>query len=411
MSLWQKSCVECHCANFLICLACSRMKIISAKKSSPPHLPRRIGIIAFPDSQILDISGPLAVFNEASRQVQKHSEGKQAAYQIELISTAANKLVDCYCGVSLTAHTDFRSAAANYDTLLVAGGYGVMQAATIDGFLPWLQKQAGTARRVGSVCSGAVVLAAAGLLDGRRATTHWYYCQQIAQQFPKVNFDADPIFIRDGNIYTSAGVTAGIDLALALVEEDLGADIALFVARALIVFLRRPGSQSQFSQSLSLQTSDRKPLRELQAWLLENLREPLTVEQMADRVGMSPRNFARVFTEQLGMPPARFVSQIRLETARRRLEESSQSIEIIAEECGFGSTESMRSAFQRVLRVSPQDYRNRFYLTEEKEPDNEPFIQPPRLSQSHNGSNHQHRIHQPTGKSERSKIRHDHSGT
>jgi transcriptional regulator GlxA family with amidase domain len=375
------------------------MKSISAKKSLPQHTARRIGIVAFPESQILDISGPLAVFNEASRQMQRHSENKQAAYQIELISTTADKFVDCYCGVSLTAHSDFRSSAGNYDTLLIAGGYGVMRAATIDGFLPWLQKEAGTARRVGSVCSGAAVLAAAGLLDGRRATTHWYYCQQIAEHFPAVKFDADPIFIRDGNVYTSAGVTAGIDLALALVEEDLGADMALYVARALVVFLRRPGSQSQFSQSLSLQTSDRKPLRELQAWLLENLREPLTVEQMADRVGMSPRNFARVFTEQLGMPPARFVSQIRLEAARRRLEESLQSIELIAEECGFGSTESMRSAFQRVLHVSPQDYRNRFYLIEEKEPDNGSFIQPPRLSQSYDGSNPRHRFYQSTGKS------------
>jgi transcriptional regulator GlxA family with amidase domain len=372
-------------------------------------LTRRIGILAFPDSQILDISGPLAVFNEASRIVEKHSEGKQAAYQIELLSTTGNKLVDCYCGVSLTAHSEFRATRGNYDTLLVAGGYGVMQAATIDGLLPWLRKQARAARRIASVCSGAVVLAAAGLLDGRRATTHWHYCQQIAEQFPAVRFDADPIFIRDGNVYTSAGVTAGIDLALALVEEDLGAEMALFVARALVVFLRRPGSQSQFSQALSLQKADRQPLRELQAWLLENLREPLTVEQMAERVCMSPRNFARVFSEQLGTTPARFVSQIRLEAARRRLEESSQSIERIAEECGFGSTESMRSAFQRVLRVSPQDYRNRFYLIEERESDHESFVQPPRLSQGLYGRNHQHRLHKAAGKSERSKPRREHS--
>jgi transcriptional regulator GlxA family with amidase domain len=385
------------------------MKNSTAKKSAARQVTRRIGIIAFPDSQILDISGPLSVFNEASRQVQKHSAGKQAAYQIELISTTADRLVDCYCGVSLTAHTDFRASAGNYDTLLIAGGYGVMQAATLDRFLPWLRKQAKASRRIGSVCSGAVVLAAAGLLDGRRATTHWYYCQQIARQFPAVKFDADPIFIRDGNVYTSAGVTAGIDLALALVEEDLGAELALFVARALVVFLRRPGSQSQFSHALSLQTSDRKPLRELQAWLLENMRQPLTIEQMADRVAMSPRNFARVFTEQLGITPARFVSQIRLEAARRRLEESSQSIELIAEECGFGSTESMRSAFQRLLRVSPQDYRNRFYLIEEKEPDHESFVQSPRLPQSHDGRNHQHRIHQPAGQSARSKTRREHS--
>jgi transcriptional regulator GlxA family with amidase domain len=383
---------------------------MAAMKSSRAKQPvglsriRRVGIVAFGESQILDISGPLAVFSEVSRQLQRLSQGEQAGYQIELISTTEDRLVDCYCGVSLTAHRDFRSARGAYDTLLVAGGYGVMQCTGIAGFLPWLRRQAGAARRIGSVCSGAMVLAAAGLLDGRRATTHWHYCQAIAEQFPAVHFDADPIFIRDGNVYTSAGVTAGIDLALALVEEDFGAEMALFVARALVVFLRRPGSQSQFSHSLSLQISDRKPLRELQTWLLENLRQPLTVEQMAGQVGMSPRNFARVFSEQLGITPSRFVTQIRLEAARRRLEESLQSIEIIAEECGFGSSESMRSAFQRLLRVSPQDYRNRFNLIEEMESDHESFLQSPRLSQGLDGRNHQHRIHQPTGKFERSKA-------
>ncbi|MEW6737059.1 MAG: GlxA family transcriptional regulator [Acidobacteriota bacterium] len=338
------------------------MKSTSSKRLLPLPVTRRIGIIAFPSSQILDISGPLAVFNEASRQFQERSKADQPAYQIELISTEPDRLVNCYCGVNITAHSDFRTANGDFDTLLVAGGYGVVQAEEIVGFLPWLRKKAEVARRIGSVCSGVVVLAAAGLLDGRRATTHWRYCQQIAEQFPNVRFDPDPIFIRDGNIYTSAGVTSGIDLALALIEEDLGADLALFVARALVVFLRRPGSQSQFSASLSLQTSNRTPLRELQAWLLDNLDKPLTVEQLAARVGMSPRNFARVFTEQIGITPSRFVTQLRLEAARRRLEESSQSIEVIAEECGFGSTESMRSAFQRMLHVSPQDYRNRFYL-------------------------------------------------
>lgn len=392
-------------------LSMAWMKSNSAKSSATLQKTRRVGILAFPDSQILDISGPLAVFSEASRQLQRYSEGRQPAYQIEVISTSPDKLVDCYCGVSLTAHSDFRSVKGDYDTLLVAGGYGVMQCTTIAGCLPWLRKKAAAARRVGSVCSGAVVLAAAGLLDGRRATTHWYYCQQIAQQFPAVCFDPDPIFIRDGKVYTSAGVTAGIDLALALVEEDLGAELALYVARALVVFLRRPGSQSQFSHTLSLQTSDRKPLRELQAWLLENLRQPLTVEQMADHVGMSPRNFARVFSEQLGITPSRFVTQIRLEAARRRLEESLQSIEIIAEECGFGSAESMRSTFQRLLRVSPQDYRNRFNLIEERESDNESFNQSPRFSQGLDGRNPQRQFHQPAGNFERSNPRREPSHT
>jgi len=238
--------------------------------------------------------------------------------------------------VNITAQNDFRSVRGKFDTLLIAGGYGVAQIETITGFLPWLRKTSKSARRIGSVCAGAFALAAAGLLDGRRATTHWRYCQQMAALFPAVQIDPDPIFICDGNVYTSAGVTAGIDLSLALVEEDWGAELALLVARALVVFLRRPGSQSQFSASLSLQASDRTPLRELQVWILDNLSEPLSVGQMAERVGMSPRNFARVFAEQTGVTPARFVTQVRVETARRRLEESSQSVELIAEECGFG---------------------------------------------------------------------------
>src|SRR5262249_5409814 len=236
----------------------------------------------------------------------------------------------------------------------------------------------------------------------------------MAELFPAVQIDPDPIFICDGNVYTSAGVTAGIDLSQALVEEDWGAELALLVARALVVFLRRPGSQSQFSATLSLQTSDRAPIRELQAWLLDNLREPLTVEQMAARAGMSPRNFARVFTEQVGATPARFVMQIRVEAARRRLEESSQSIELIAEECGFGSTESMRGVFQRLLRVSPQEYRKRFHLAQQGEQNDESArgeqndgsnTRSPRLPQRSDGRDHQRRLRRAAGKPGKGKNR------
>jgi transcriptional regulator GlxA family with amidase domain len=379
-------------------------------KPSPPnnmHQPaaRRIGIIAFPGSQILDIAGPLAVFTEANRFCRGDFKAKQEAYQVELISTESDRLIDCYCGVNLTAKTDFRSVRGKFDTLIIAGGYGVMQVEKIAGLLPWLRKASNGSRRIGSVCSGAFALAAAGLLDGRRATTHWYYCQQMAERFPAVQFDPDPIFIRDGAVYTSAGVTAGIDLSLALIEEDLGAELALLVARALVVFLRRPGSQSQFSATLSLQTSDRAPTRELHVWLLDNLREPLTVEQMAARVGMSPRNFARIFAEQVGVTPARFVVQIRVEAARRRLEESSQSIELIAEECGFGSTESMRDAFQRLLRVSPQEYRKRFYLIEQGEQNDEPRDQSSQLPQNNGGRGHQRESRQRTGETAKRRSR------
>ena len=370
---------------------------------------RRIGIVGFPGSQILDIAGPLAVFTEANQFCREGFNLKglkgRPAYQIELISTESDRLVDCYCGVNITAQNDFRRVSGKFDTLLIAGGYGVAQIENITGFLPWLRKISKSTRRVGSVCAGAFALAAAGLLDGKRATTHWYYCQQMAESFPAVRIDPDPIFICDGNIYTSAGVTAGIDLSLALVEEDFGAELALLVARALVVFLRRPGSQSQFSASLSLQATDRAPLKELQSWALDNLSEPLTVEQMAGRVGMSPRNFARVFNEQTGVTPARFVTQIRVETARRRLEESSQTVERIAEDCGFGSAESMRSSFQRLLRVSPQEYRKRFQITERGEPKDGPISKSPRLRQGSDGRDRQRRLQPSAGKSGKGKNR------
>jgi transcriptional regulator GlxA family with amidase domain len=215
-------------------------------------------------------------------------------------------------------------------------------------------------RRVASVCTGAMLLARAGLLDGRRATTHWNWCQTLIKRAPRAEIDPDPIFVRDENVYTSAGVTAGMDLALALVEEDHGSRLALQVARNLVLYLRRPGGQSQFSAALSLQLTDRKPLRELEAWVLDNLHKPLTVAVLAQRVAMSSRNFARVFTKEMKTTPAKFVERLRVESARRRLEESQNSMETIADECGFGNVNSMRNVFQRTLKIAPGQYRRHF---------------------------------------------------
>jgi transcriptional regulator GlxA family with amidase domain len=205
-----------------------------------------------------------------------------------------------------------------------------------------------------------MLLARAGLLDGRRATTHWNWCEVLIRRAPRAHVDPDPIFIRDENVYTSAGVTAGMDLALALVEEDHGSRLALKVARNLVLYLRRPGGQSQFSAALSLQLTDRKPLRELEAWVLDNLNKPLTVPLLAERVGMSPRNFARVFINEMKTTPGKFVERLRVEAARRRLEESQNSMEIIATECGFGNVNSMRNVFQRALKIPPGQYRRHF---------------------------------------------------
>src|SRR6202035_2111180 len=237
------------------------------------------------------------------------------------------------------------------DTLLITGGDAVEADQTGFGVVQWIRKHSQSIRRLGSVCTGAMLLARTGLLDGRKVTTHWKWCGILASRYPQVQVDPDPIFIRDGNIYTSAGVTAGMDLALALVEEDHGSRLALEVARDLVLYLRRPGGQSQFSAALSLQATDRKPLRDLEAWVLDNLNKPLTVPVLAERVAMSPRNFARVFTKEMKTTPAKFVERLRVESARRRLEESQNSMETIAGECGFGNVNSMRNVFQRTLKI------------------------------------------------------------
>jgi transcriptional regulator GlxA family with amidase domain len=211
-----------------------------------------------------------------------------------------------------------------------------------------------------SVCTGAFLLAEAGLLDGRRVTTHWAYCSALAAKYPAIRVEEDPIFVRDGNIATSAGVTAGIDLALALVEDDLGRDAALDIARHLVVFLRRPGNQAQFSAQLAGQLANREPLRDVQRWIADHPAADLSVETLASQASLSPRQFARAFAAEVGMPPGRYVDRVRLETARRRLEDTADGVEQTARSCGYGTPEAMRRAFLRTLGVSPDEYRRRF---------------------------------------------------
>ncbi len=246
------------------------------------------------------------------------------------------------------------------DTLLIAGGIGTKRYCAHPPLLRWIRRQAGWVRRLGSVCTGSFFLAEAGLLKGRRATTHWGWCGRMARQYPDVRLEPDTIFVRDGSIYTSAGVTAGMDLALALVEEDHGREVALQVARELVMFLRRPGGQSQFSAQLAVQLAEREPLRDLQAYILDHPRADLSVETLAGRVGMSPRNFARVFAREVGTTPARFIATTRVETARRLLEETSDDLEKVCDLSGLGSTESMRRAFLRAVGIPPSRYRERF---------------------------------------------------
>ena len=316
--------------------------------------------VSGPKVEILDLVGPLQVFARASDMYTRANPGAPSIYSVEVVSISSSRSLIANCGVRITADRTFREVRGKIDTLLVAGGDAIEQNEINAEAVRWLKRISTRIRRVGSVCTGAMLLARAGLLDGRRATTHWNWCQTLIKRAPRARVERDPIFVRDENVYTSAGVTAGMDLALALVEEDHGSRLALQVARNLVLYLRRPGGQSQFSAALSLQLTDRKPLLELEAWVLDNLQKPLTVPLLAQRLAMSPRNFARVFTKEMKTTPAKFVERLRVEAARRRLEESHNSMETIADECGFGNVNSMRNVFQRTVKIAPGQYRRHF---------------------------------------------------
>ena len=312
-------------------------------------------MLTFPAVQLLDVTGPVQVFSSANDLVV--AAGGAPPYRLRLV-TQGNEGVLSSAGVALAASPLNRRGDA-LDTLIVAGGQGVEAAATNPALVDWVRQRATQARRVASVCTGAFLLAAAGVLDGRRAVTHWKDCARLAQRFPAVRVEPDPIFICDGSVWTSAGVTAGIDLALALVEEDLGRAVALAVARYLVVFLKRPGGQAQFSATLALQAADDK-FRALHDWINGHLANDLSLPVLADQASMSERSFSRRYAEATGQTPARAIERLRVEAARHLLSESRQPIKRIAQRCGFGSEETMRRSFLRLVAVTPQDYRDRF---------------------------------------------------
>jgi transcriptional regulator GlxA family with amidase domain len=263
-------------------------------------------------------------------------------------------------GLVLMPDAAVREVRGKVDTLLVAGGAGTPEAMRDPKLLIGIARLARNARRITSVCSGAFLLAEVGLLDGKRATTHWSACDIFARRYPTIDVDPDPIYTRDGNIWTSAGVTAGMDLALALVEDDLGRDTALAIARRLVLFLRRPGNQSQFSAQLAAQTADRDGLRQVQRWIADHPDDDLSVTALSRRAGMSERHFARSFRDEIGVTPARYVEQVRIEAARRLLEETDEGVDAVARRCGFGTSETLRRSFLRLLHLSPAEYRRRF---------------------------------------------------
>jgi transcriptional regulator GlxA family with amidase domain len=305
--------------------------------------------------QVLDVTGPLQVFESANRWAL--AAGKPAPYATHVVSSAASP-VRSWAGVSLVTEP-LTPMKQPVDTLIVSGGDGVRAAVADAQLIAWLRERAAMARRVASVCTGAFLLAACGLLDGRRAVTHWEAGATLARLHPAVDVEMDPIYIEDGRVWTSAGVTSGIDMSLALVERDLGHAAAMGVARSLVVFLKRPGGQAQFSAILELQTGDAR-FDTLHGWIADNLGADLSVGALAGKVGMSERSFVRHFTRLIGATPARAVERLRVEAARELLSTTGLSVKRIAQRCGFGTEETMRRSFLRQIAVVPQDYRRRF---------------------------------------------------
>ena len=325
---------------------------------------RHIGMLAFAGCEILDVCGPLDIFSYANVILQQLGKTSKPVYSFEILAEQAGPVATTF-GVQLVANRAFNEAGDEFDTLIIAGGAIAPSARENRAMIDWIGQRALTARRVASICTGAFLLAECGMLNGLRATTHWLFCDQFAQEYPEVQVEPDRIFIRENAIYTSGGITAGIDLALALVEEDWGSEIANRVARFLLVFFRRPGGQSQFSSFIPVEAKSRMDVRELQGWIIDNPSADLSVEALAERLSMSPRNFSRVFLKEVGSTPASFVEQVRINVARSKIEQTKLPLKLICEQCGFGSDEQMRRVFQRHLKVSPQDYRERFqfYLT------------------------------------------------
>ncbi len=309
-------------------------------------------MVAFPGMQALDLIGPLEVFTGASQIV-------AGTYDTQVV-TARQGRVRTSSGMVLLSGRGLPDPRTGIDTLLVCGGPAVATAERDDRLVDWLREASGHARRVASVCNGALLLARAGLLDGRRATTHWAYCRELAERYPQVIVENDAIFVRDGGVWTSAGVTAGIDLALALVEEDLGRDVALQIARWLVMFVKRPGGQSQFSAHLAGQRPRTAALREVASWVNDNPAADLRVETLADRACMSTRNFSRAFRREVGMTPGKYVEVCRVQAARQALADTADGIDAVAVRYGFGTAETMRRAFHRHLGIGPADYRSRF---------------------------------------------------
>jgi transcriptional regulator GlxA family with amidase domain len=327
----------------------------------PQAKSRRIVITAYDGVSLLDLAGPLEAFRVASTFGGPRAD--RMPYECSVVSVRGGP-VQTASGVVLVTDSVRTLSRTQIDTLIVPGAFLVDDVTRDRDLVRWVGKEAATCRRVCSVCIGSFLLAEAGLLDGRRAATHWMHAPLLATRHPKVDVEPDAIFVRDGRVWSSAGVTTGIDLALALIEEDAGRQAAMNVARLLVVYLKRSGGQSQYSALLAAQVeSESETFDPLDRWIAEHLKEDLRVEALAERVHMSPRNFARAYAEKRGCTPAKAVEAIRVEAARRRLEETEERIESVAETSGFSSEEQMRCAFIRIVGIPPREYRKHFATT------------------------------------------------
>lgn len=318
---------------------------------------RRIVLVTYSGAQVLDITGPADVFDTANRLLDE----AENRYHIELVSPDAPLVRSC-SGVVVEA-APLEAAEGPIDTLLVPGGWGLRDALADQRLVSWIRAAAARSRRVTSVCGGSFLLAEAGLLDGRRATTHWAISAELAHRYPDVIVDPDPIFIRDAPYVTSAGVSTSLDMALALVEEDHGSPFALKVARFLVLFLKRHGGQSQFGAVLDAQLADHPPIRVAQEWIINNLERPLSVPEVAAQAAMSLRNFARVFRREVGTTPRHYIETVRITLACKLLETTDLPLSQIARRCGFANPETFFRTFSRALELTPNEYRRRFQAT------------------------------------------------
>lgn len=325
---------------------------------------KHIAFLVIPDVTLLDVTGPYEVFSQAIERLPANPilPPEKPGYMLHTLSTGRNRKVRSASGMVIQCENSIDSLDYEIDTLFIPGVPNSHQKDYRPGkkTLKWIHQQSLAVKRICSVCTGTFLLAEAGILNGKKATTHWELCEILANEYPDIEVDKNSIFVKDGNIYTSAGISSGMDLALSLVEEDFGKTFALEVAKQMVLYLKRPGSQSQYSQILTHQHTDHRPIQQTEEWILDHLDETITIENLAERASMSMRNFARVFIRETGITPAQYISKLRLETACRYLADTQLSLKEVAHRCGLGSIDNMRKVFLKHIQISPADYRKNF---------------------------------------------------